>query len=217
MGWTDFHLQDPIWFNKNVRLKSKKFRFYPVWGEKRIHSISDLFIGYNLVKLFEMLVVEFDIPISDRRKNNFLMKGICLDWFQNPNNIQENVFNKILTFLINQSKVPKHVYSILSFFKKSNIRPNNIFYSFFLYDILMYKVKVFWSMVGFGGPWMYVFLPLHQTLYRFNKIGGKSIKKFLSSAWAWYEQWKYLEYAFFKLWFWQLVLNPHFTTTLEVT
>ncbi len=41
------------------------------------------------------------------------MKGICLDWFQNPNNIQENVFNKILDFLINQSKVPKHVYSIL--------------------------------------------------------------------------------------------------------
>ena len=28
------HLQDPIWWNKNVRLKTKKFFFYTVWGEK---------------------------------------------------------------------------------------------------------------------------------------------------------------------------------------
>ena len=30
LGWSDFHVQDPIWWNKNVRLKSKKFFFYPV-------------------------------------------------------------------------------------------------------------------------------------------------------------------------------------------
>ena len=24
LGWSDFHLQDPIWWNKKVRLKSKK-------------------------------------------------------------------------------------------------------------------------------------------------------------------------------------------------
>jgi len=113
LDWTDFHLQDPIWWNKNVRLKSKKFFFYPVWDDKGIHNISDLFIGYNLVKPFEMLVVEFDIPITDRRKYNFLIKGICPDWFQNPQNIQENIFDNISAFLIAQPKIPKHTYSIL--------------------------------------------------------------------------------------------------------
>ena len=68
LGWSNFHLQDPIWWNKDVRLKSKKFFFYPVWDEKGIRHISDLFLGHNFVKTFEDLVVEFDIPISDRRK-----------------------------------------------------------------------------------------------------------------------------------------------------
>ena len=49
LGWSDFHLQDPIWWNKNVRLKTKKFFFYPVWDEKGIHLISDLYFGNNLV------------------------------------------------------------------------------------------------------------------------------------------------------------------------
>ena len=84
LGWYNFHLQDPIWWNKGVRLKSKKFFFYPVWDEKGIRHISDLFLGHNLVKTFEDLVLEFDIPISDRRKYNSLMNGIYLDWFQNP-------------------------------------------------------------------------------------------------------------------------------------
>ena len=83
LGWSNFHLQDPIWWNKGVRLKSKNFFFYPVWDEKGIRRISDLFLGHNLVKTFEDLVLEFDIPISDRRKYNSLMNGIYLDWFQN--------------------------------------------------------------------------------------------------------------------------------------
>ena len=76
LGWSDFHLQDPIWWNKNVRLKTKKFFFYPIWDEKGIHLISDLYFGNNLVKTFEDLVTEFDIPIRDRRKYNSLMNGI---------------------------------------------------------------------------------------------------------------------------------------------
>ena len=56
--------------------------------------ISDLFLGHHFVKT-EDLVVEFDIPISDRRKYNSLMNGIYLDWFQNFKNIQENIFDKI--------------------------------------------------------------------------------------------------------------------------
>ena len=75
--------------------------------------ISDLFLGQNFVKTFEDLVVEFDIPISDRRKYNSLMNGIYLDWFQNSKNIQENVFDKICSSLVSEKKVPKHVYFIL--------------------------------------------------------------------------------------------------------
>ena len=44
------------------------FSVYPVWDEKGIRHISDLFLGQNFVKTFEDMVVEFDIPISDRRK-----------------------------------------------------------------------------------------------------------------------------------------------------
>ena len=113
LGWSNFHLQDPIWWNKDVRLKSKRFFFYPVWDEKGIRHISDLFLGHHFVKTFEDLVVEFDIPVSDRRKYNSLMNGIYLDWFHNSKNIQENAFDKICSSLASEKKVPKHVYSIL--------------------------------------------------------------------------------------------------------
>ncbi len=113
LGWSDFHLQDPIWWNKKVRLKSKKFFFYPVWDEKGIHHVSDLFLGNNFVKTFEDLVIEFDIPMNDRRKYNSLMNGIYLDWFQNPKKINENVFDKISASLVGEKKVPKHFYFIL--------------------------------------------------------------------------------------------------------
>ena len=89
------------------------FSVYPVWDEKGIRHISDLFLGQNFVKTFEDLVVEFDIPISDRRKYNSLMNDIYLDWFQNSKNIQENVFDKICFSLVSGKEVPKHVYSIL--------------------------------------------------------------------------------------------------------
>ena len=78
LGWSDYHLQDPIWWNKKVRLKSKKFFFfYPVWDEKGFRHISDLFLGH-MVKTFEDLVIEYDIPIRDRRQYNYLMNGIYL-------------------------------------------------------------------------------------------------------------------------------------------
>ena len=41
------------------------------------------------------------------------MNGIHLDWFQNPKNIQENIFDKICSSPVSEKKVPKHVYSIL--------------------------------------------------------------------------------------------------------
>ena len=36
-----------------------------------------------------------------------------LDWFQNPKNINESVFDKITASLVSEKKVPKHFYSIL--------------------------------------------------------------------------------------------------------
>lgn len=113
LDWSDFHLQDPIWWNKGVRLKTKKFFFYPTWDNKGICNISDLYLGRNIIKSFEELVVEFDIPINDRRKYNSLMNGIDLDWFQNPMNIQDNVFDTICASLLKEKRVPRHVYSIL--------------------------------------------------------------------------------------------------------
>ena len=41
------------------------------------------------------------------------MNGIYLDWFQNPKNIHDNVFNKISASLVGEKRVPKHFYSIL--------------------------------------------------------------------------------------------------------
>ena len=75
--------------------------------EKGIRHISDLFLGHNLVKTFEDLVLEFDIPISDRRKYNSLMNGIYLDWFHNPKNIHENIFDKICSSLVSGKESPK--------------------------------------------------------------------------------------------------------------
>ena len=51
-------------------------------------------------------ILEFDIPISDRRKYNSLMNGIYLYWFQNPKNIHENIFDKICSSLVSEKKVP---------------------------------------------------------------------------------------------------------------
>ena len=36
-----------------------------------------------------------------------------MDWFGNPKNIQDNVFDKITSSLIGEAKVPKYVYSSL--------------------------------------------------------------------------------------------------------
>ena len=66
-----------------------------------------------MVKTFEDLDVEFDIPIRDRRKYSFLMNWIYLNRFQNSKNIQQNIFTKISTGLVCEAKVLKHVYSTL--------------------------------------------------------------------------------------------------------
>ena len=112
LGLSNFHLQDFIWWNKNVSLKHKPFFYYSDWFEKGIHCINNLYVR-GRVKTFEELVLEFDIAIKDRRKYNSLMNGIYLSWFDISLDINEDIFEKIVTELVNKKKIPKHAYPVL--------------------------------------------------------------------------------------------------------
>ena len=113
LGYKDYHLQDFIWWNRNIRLKSKKFFFYQDWYDLGICTLDDLYRGNNFVKSFEDLVLEFDISIRDRRKYNYLMNGLLIDWFYCSKNVQDNIFDKIVSSLFGNGKITKHSYSIL--------------------------------------------------------------------------------------------------------
>ena len=76
-------------------------------------TISHLYRGFNTVKTFEDLVLEYDIPIKDRRKYDSLMNGIYLDCFFYPQEVAEDLFQKCILELIKTVKVPKHSYGIL--------------------------------------------------------------------------------------------------------
>ena len=100
MDLSSYHMQDYIWWNKNISLKHKPYFYYPVWKEKGIFTISHLYRGFNTVKTFEDLVLEYDIPIKDRRKYDSLMNGIYLDWFIDPQDVAEDLFQKYVLELI---------------------------------------------------------------------------------------------------------------------
>ena len=110
----NYYLQDSIWWNRKVRLKTKKFFFYQDWYDHGIRTLNDLYLGRNFVKSFEDLVLEYDISIRDRRKYNYLMNGILIDWFYNTRNIQENVYDNIVASLFENSKVTKYSDSIFN-------------------------------------------------------------------------------------------------------
>ena len=75
--------------------------------------VSHLCRGFNIVKTFEDLVLEYDIPITDRHKYDSLMNALLLDWFTDPPDVNENVFDKIIFELVRKLKVPKYAYSLL--------------------------------------------------------------------------------------------------------
>ena len=66
-----------------------------------------------MVKTFEDLVIEFDVPIRDRRKYNSLMNGIYLRWFDVSKTVDENLFDKIVSELVRKKKVSKYAYTML--------------------------------------------------------------------------------------------------------
>ena len=106
-----------LWFNKLLRSKSKQFFYYDTWYAKNICTISDLLNpplpGH---KLFEELVLDFEISNTDRRKYNFLVKNIPPKWLEVENPINQNniaVINTLVDKLVNTKKVPSYAYNIL--------------------------------------------------------------------------------------------------------
>ena len=110
MNLSDCHFFEPIWFNCNIRLKSKTYFYYPSWYDKGIHCIQDLLCGDRVMEFFE-LVLDYDISIPDLRKYNFLIKGLPYDWIKQSNN--QDPFDLIVDCLVQLKKVPKFAYSIL--------------------------------------------------------------------------------------------------------
>ena len=104
-----------LWFNRNIRSRTKQYLFYEDWHEKGIQNISDL-LNPPLPgsKLFEELVLDFDISQHDRRKLNFLMKCIPSLWPQDSNSSNVDLFDTITEGLFSANKVPKFAYSFVN-------------------------------------------------------------------------------------------------------
>ena len=103
-----------LWFNKQIRSKSKTHFYYDNWFKNNIQSIHDLLNpplpGY---KLFEEIVLDFNIPHSDRRKYNFLLKNVPQEWLESPNFQNNDVFEALCAKLTSTRKVPSYAYRIL--------------------------------------------------------------------------------------------------------
>ena len=103
-----------IWFNRSICSKSKQYFLYEDWLEKGIVYISDLLNpphpGY---KLFEELILDYDISKNDRRKYNFLVKNIPEDWFVSSDLTPDRIFEAIKTKLLKTQKNPKYAYNLM--------------------------------------------------------------------------------------------------------
>ena len=124
-----------LWFNRNIRSKSKLFFFYEDWFKKGIVYVKDLLNpphpGY---KLFEELVLDFDISFNERRKYNFLINNIPSPWLDGLNINDIDIHDEIIKHLKQCKKVTKYSYSIfleecipeksISFWKGSCVLPD---------------------------------------------------------------------------------------------
>ena len=131
MDYSNYHMQDFIWYNKNVNLRHRPYFYYHAWYERGIMYISDLWNGFNNVMTFEQLVIEYDIPITDRQKYESLMNGIYFSWFSTQQ-VVDNIFDTIVSELITKRKVPRHAYNVLrSKDTLSQTRAENKWHDFF--------------------------------------------------------------------------------------
>ena len=104
-----------LWFNRNIRSKSKQFFFYQEWFDRGIIFVSDL-LDPPLPgsKIFEELILDFGILPNGRRKFNFIMRNIPQPWLTTSNWNHNEIFDIIVNNLCLAKKVPKYVYSIMS-------------------------------------------------------------------------------------------------------
>ena len=110
-----------LWFNRNIRSKSKQYFFYEDWYDKGIIYVNDLLDPpHPGAKLFEELVLDFEVSHKDRRKYNFLMQNIPGSFLQGqkPNGL--DMFDRIFDTLISTQKVPRYAYGIL----RNNLLPD---------------------------------------------------------------------------------------------
>ena len=105
-----------LWFNENIRSKSKQYLYYDEWNAKNFCTVSDLlnppFPGH---KLFEELILDFDVSHKDRRKYNFLLKNIPNCWLETTNikNTDYNAVDTIIEKLVQIKKVPRYAYYVI--------------------------------------------------------------------------------------------------------
>ena len=104
-----------LWYNRNIRSRTKHYFYYEDWCEKGILYIDDL-LNPPLPgsKLFEELVLDFNISRQDRRKFNFLMKCIPSPWLEDSHSKDIDIFENITSGLLHTNKVPKFTYSLLN-------------------------------------------------------------------------------------------------------
>ena len=82
-----------IWFNRNIRSKSKQYFLYQDWLDRGIVYISDLINPpHPGNKLFEELILDYGISAQDRRKYNFLLKNIPKDWLVTSDLTPDKIF-----------------------------------------------------------------------------------------------------------------------------
>ena len=55
--------------------------------------------------------LEYNILFRDRRKYDSLMNGILLEWFDSSLQVEESVYENIVTDLLGVRKVPRHSYN----------------------------------------------------------------------------------------------------------
>ena len=103
-----------LWFNRNIRSKSKQFFFYQEWFDRGIIFVSDL-LDPPLPgsKIFEELILDFGILPNGRRKFNFIMRNIPQPWLTTSNWNHNEIFDIIVNNLCLAKKVPKYVYSFM--------------------------------------------------------------------------------------------------------
>jgi hypothetical protein len=114
---SELKLQGGIWFNKHIRTKSKQYFYYAAWFERGIYNIVDLLytdMPTPVLKSFDDLIIEFDIPYTDRRKYNSLCKSIVEGELLDDATVEDcEFFDAFSNNILLAPKVPRYCYHML--------------------------------------------------------------------------------------------------------